>query len=222
MEKQTLAERTAERLTAMIRARNYGPGDRLPTEQELMEQLTVGRNTLREALRFLVSRNMVVIRQGAGTFVSEKQGVADDPLGFGMVGDQRKLTRDLLAARVILEPQIAALAAQNAEEEDIQRLEEVLLQLETRMRRREWYAELDSAFHTAVAECTHNQVMARLIPVIADGVRSFAESVEHAEYEETLRSHRRIFEAIRTHRAVEAQAEMQYHLLFNQKRYGGL
>ncbi len=99
MEKQTLAERTAERLIAMIRARSYEPGDRLPTEQELMEQLTVGRNTLREALRFLVSRNMVVIRQGAGTFVSEKQGVADDPLGFTFIDDKRRLAHGICLLR---------------------------------------------------------------------------------------------------------------------------
>lgn len=111
MENQTLTKWAADELITMIREKNYGPGDKLPTEAELMELLNVGRNTVREALRLLVSRNIVIIRQGSGIFVSEKQGVADDPFGFSLVSDRRKLTRDLIQVRVMLEPDIAALAA---------------------------------------------------------------------------------------------------------------
>ena len=129
MEKQgehkTLAEQAAKELIDLIRQGSYGPGDKLPTEAELSERLGVGRNTVREALRLLVSRNIVTIRQGAGTFISEKQGVADDPFGFSMVEDRKKLNRDLIQVRVMLEPPIAALAAQNAEAGDIEKLEEI-------------------------------------------------------------------------------------------------
>ena len=119
MEKQTLGEKTAEKLLDMIHERGYTAGDKLPTEMELCQLLGAGRNTVREALRILVSRNIVTIRQGAGTFISEKNGIPDDPLGFAMMEDRRKLTRDLLQIRVMLEAPIAALAAQNADEEDI-------------------------------------------------------------------------------------------------------
>ncbi len=80
MEKQTLGEKTAQMLLEMIQRRALA-GDKLPTEAELVESLGVGRNTVREALRILMSRNIVTIRQGSGTFISEK-GVVDDPLGF--------------------------------------------------------------------------------------------------------------------------------------------
>ena len=113
MEKQTLVEQTTQRLLEMIQREGYGPGDKLPTETELVRRLGVGRNTVREALRSLASRNVVTVRQGAGTFISEKNGVADDPLGFALMEDPEKLTRDLLQIRVMLEPPIAALAAQN-------------------------------------------------------------------------------------------------------------
>ena len=102
MEKQTLGEKTAEKLLQMIREHGYTAGDKLPTEMELCELLGAGRNTVREALRILVSRNIVTIRQGAGTFISEKNGVPDDPLGFSMMEDRRKLTQDLLQIRVLL------------------------------------------------------------------------------------------------------------------------
>ena len=80
MEKQTLGEKTAEKLLDMIHERGYTAGDKLPTEMELCQLLGAGRNTVREALRILVSRNIVTIRQGAGTFISEKtdQGPAPD------------------------------------------------------------------------------------------------------------------------------------------------
>ena len=80
----------------MIQEKGYGAGDKLPTEAELVETLGVGRNTVREALRILMSRNIVTIRQGSGTFISDKNGVADDPLGFFMMDDRRQLTEDLL------------------------------------------------------------------------------------------------------------------------------
>ena len=133
-EKQTLGEKTAQNLLEMIQQKEYAPGDKLPTEAELVETLGVGRNTVREALRILMSRNIVTIRQGSGTFISEKNGVADDPLGFFMMDDRRQLTEDLIQARLILEPALAALAAQNGSEKEIKDLERILEELEFRKR----------------------------------------------------------------------------------------
>ena len=130
MEKQTLGEIAAQKLLGMIQDKGYTAGDKMPTEAELVERLGVGRNTVREALRILMSRNIVTIRQGSGTFISDKNGVADDPLGFSMIEDRRKLTEDLIQIRVMLEPPIAALAAQNATEEDVRILGNILLELE--------------------------------------------------------------------------------------------
>ena len=173
MEKQTLGEIASQKLLEMIQRDGYTAGDKLPTEAELVELLGVGRNTVREALRILMSRNIVTIRQGSGTFISDKNGVSDDPLGFAMIEDRRKLTEDLIQVRVMLEPPIAALA------------------------------------------------MTNLVPVITDGVRVFAGAVQETEYEQTLKSHRRIFEAIRDRKPVEAQQAMYFHLMYNDNRYKG-
>ena len=106
MEKQTLGEIASQKLLEMIQRDGYTAGDKLPTEAELVELLGVGRNTVREALRILMSRNIVTIRQGSGTFISDKNGVSDDPLGYAMIEDRRKLTEDLIQVRVMLEPPI--------------------------------------------------------------------------------------------------------------------
>ena len=65
MENQTLGQKAVEEIIELIKEKNYAPGDKLPTEKELSELLGVSRNMVREALRVLVSRNLVTIRQGA-------------------------------------------------------------------------------------------------------------------------------------------------------------
>ena len=219
IEGKTLADLAAEKLMDLIREREYLPGDKLPTEAELSEWLKVGRNTVREAVRILVSRNIVTVRQGSGTFISEKQGVIDDPFGFSFMGDRGKLTRDLIQVRIMLEPPIAALAAQNATEEDLEELEKILLEIESLIEKKEDYSQKDIQFHEQIANCTHNSVMSNLIPVIGKGVAVFASEVQQQEYEQTLISHRIIFQAIKEGRGVEAQQAMYFHLLYNENGY---
>ena len=216
---KTLAEQVADGIMNLIQETPYKAGDKLPTEKELCERTGTGRNTVREALKILASRNVLEIRQGAGTFVSEKQGIPDDPLGFSMVNDHVKLTKDLLQVRIMLEPQIAALAAQCAKENEIKELEEILEEMEAAMKKREDYSELDTKFHTKIAQCTHNIVMENLLPVIGKGVAVFAREVAQTEYDRTWISHRKIFCYIRDHKPFEAEMEMQYHLLYNTSRY---
>ena len=216
---KTLAEQVADGIMNLIQETPYKAGDKLPTEKELCERTGAGRNTVREALKILASRNVLEIRQGAGTFVSEKQGIPDDPLGFSMVNDHVKLTKDLLQVRILLEPQIAALAAQCAKEHEIKELEEILEEMEAAMKKREDYSELDTKFHTKIAQCTHNIVMENLLPVIGKGVAVFAKEVAQTEYDRTWISHRKIFCYIRDHKPFEAEMEMQYHLLYNTSRY---
>ena len=216
---KTLAEQVADGIMNLIQETPYKTGDKPPTEKELCESTGAGRNTVREALKILASRNVLEIRQGAGTFVSEKQGIPDDPLGFSMVNDHVKLTKDLLQVRIMLEPQIAALAAQCAKEHEIKELEEILEEMEAAMKKREDYSELDTKFHTKIAQCTHNIVMENLLPVIGKGVAVFAKEVAQTEYDRTWISHRKIFCYIRDHKPFEAEMEMQYHLLYNTSRY---
>lgn len=216
---QTQGEKALQGLINLIKENNYQPGDKLPTEMELSAILGVSKNMVREALRILVSRNIVVIRQGAGTFLSQKQGVVDDPFGFSMVKDKRKLTEDVLQIRSVLEPPIAALAAQNGTEEDFEELGKILDDLERAMLKREAYFNLDARFHQKIAECTHNMVMTNIIPVISAGIDLFANVVEEMEYDETIRSHRGIYDAIVNRRPIEAQQQMMYHILYNEERY---
>ncbi|MBE6907857.1 MAG: FadR family transcriptional regulator [Ruminococcaceae bacterium] len=219
MENRTLGEKTADELIRLIREKGYRPGQKLPTEYELSGLLNVSRNTIREALRVLVSRNIINIRQGSGTFVSLKNGVADDPLGFSLVEDQKKLVLDLLQVRCILEPQIAALAAENAQADDLETLRTICEELERLIQESKDFSQKDQDFHVQIAKCSHNIVMSNLIPTISAGVTAFSLAVSQQEYVQTVKSHRDILQAIRARRPVEAQQAMLLHLLYNQSRF---
>ncbi|MCC8128046.1 MAG: FadR family transcriptional regulator [Clostridiales bacterium] len=219
---KTLAEKASEEILKLIQNRPYLPGEKLPTEKELCEMLDVGRNTVREALKILASKNILTIRQGAGTYISEKQGVSDDPLGFAMVTDRKKMTVDLLQLRLIMEPPIAGLAAQEASKKDIEELREILEEMEERIRRRQDYTAADCRFHEKIADCTGNTVMGNLIPVIMKGIQVFAREVDETDYEQTRISHRKIYESIRSRRPFDAEMEMRFHLLYNNNRYQNL
>ena len=219
MENKTLGNKASEDLLKLIQDKGYAVGEKLPNEYELSAILGVSRNTVREALHSLASRNVLDISQGAGTFISEKMGVADDPLGFSFVEDRRKLVKDLIQIRCIIEPQIASLAAQNATEEELIVLEKICTEIEELIEAKQDFTQKDLEFHTQLAICSNNMVMTKLIPVICEGVTVFSTMVETPEYEWTLKSHREIVESVKAHRAVDAEQAMLFHLLYNRNRF---
>ena len=117
MAKATLAEETAQAVIRYIIDNRLLPGDKLPTEPEFMEKLSVGRGTLREGIKLLAARNIIDIRQGAGSFVSPKRGIPDDPLGLTFIYDDNELVVDMLDVRLLFEPHVARLAASQATEQ---------------------------------------------------------------------------------------------------------
>ncbi len=130
-----LVEQAADEIINYIINENLDSGDKLPNEYQLATQLEVGRSTLREAVRTLTSRNILEVKQGAGTYVSENKGISEDPLGFIFVKDTLKLTRDLFELRYILEPEVTMLAARNHTEDQLNELEQVAIEIEESMQR---------------------------------------------------------------------------------------
>ena len=122
-EKHSVVELTTDRIVDYLRENRLADGDKLPNERELCVLLGVGRSTLREALQRLSARNVLEVRRGVGIFVSYKHGVVEDPLGITLIRDQKKLVRDLLEFRILIEPRAAAMAAQNATSDNIAELE---------------------------------------------------------------------------------------------------
>lgn len=212
-----LVDKISDEIIDIIKERDLEEGDRLPNEYELAELLDVGRSTVREAIKVLVSRNIIEIRRGAGTFVSQNLGVVEDPLGFTFVEDKLQLAEDLLQIRFILEPQIALLAAENATQQDIVELGELCDEVERLILAGEDYSEQDIAYHTKIASCSKNMVMPKLIPIITTSITIFITVTKKALTKETIETHREIYEAIKKRNGKAAHDAMLLHLVYNRR-----
>lgn len=177
-----LVEKASERLLELILEREYEVGDKLPNEYELAQDLEVGRSTVREAVRSLATRNILEVRQGSGTYISSKKGVSEDPLGFSLVRDRVKLTTDLFEVRYLLEPRIAERVAQFASDEDVARLEEIVLAIEEAVAAGDTkHLELDVKFHCMLAEMSGNLAMTSLMPVINQSIHLINENYSNRQ-----------------------------------------
>ncbi|MBP1047627.1 FadR family transcriptional regulator [Enterococcus sp. BWM-S5] len=212
-----LPEQVADTIIEYIQEHDLQVGDRLPNEYDLAKELNVGRSTIREAVRSLASRNVLEVRQGAGTFISKKRGIADDPLGFGLVKDTLKLTKDLFEIRYILEPRVAALAAANASNEEIQAIDEVRLAIEKAMDTdTELQLNLDVEFHSLIAKASNNVAMHHLIPIINESMFLYNDGYTNQRVkEETILLHREIVAAIKKHDCDAAFDAMTVHMAYN-------
>ena len=217
-EDKPLSSILSEELLNYIRSENLKPGDRLPNESILAKKMGVGRSSIREAMKLLASRNIVTIRQGSGTYISQTPGMVDDPLGFSFIADKQKLAQDSLEVRFLLEPAIASLAAQNASEEDIALLRRLCQEVEDLVRLGQDHTQKDIEFHTAIALSSKNVVVPRLIPVINSAIPLLIELTGNTLKQETIDTHRALTDAIAAHNAAAAHDAMYLHLVYNRAR----
>ncbi|ONK15288.1 FCD domain-containing protein [Streptomyces sp. MP131-18] len=204
--RSALADQVIGQLRHEITSGAWQVGSRIPTEPELVEQLGVARNTVREAIRALAHNGLLDIRQGSGTYVvatSELAGVmhrrfADaDP-------------RDVAEMRSTLEAAAARLAARRRTEQELRQLDVLLGRREAAWAtgRVEQFVEADATFHMAVVKASRNEVLTALYADLGTVVRAFLRD----EVGETLRAedhvdHSRLVAAIRAEDAEGAAAE---------------
>jgi DNA-binding FadR family transcriptional regulator len=209
-----LSEQTAAGLRKLIVKRQLKPGDRFFSENILAAMFNVGRSTIREAVKILAAENVVEIHHGKGTFICRRMGINSDPLGL-YFANQNSLFSNLLETRLIVEPQMALLAAKRATNDDINRLERIIRAYDEPFEEREGrFSVLDVEFHTTLADCTKNDVLHRFVPSICDAIwKGREETVDKtASHERAVASHRKIFEAVRDREPDTARAEMITHI----------
>lgn len=212
---RSLAELVAESITEYIISNQMQPGEKIPNETRLTELLGVGRSSVREAIKILVSRNILEIRRGDGTYVSERLGVVDDPLGLAFSADKVKTAWDLFNLRLLLEPWTARMAARNADEEQIRAIYDAFCADRENIQSGKDHRDSDVEFHRQIALSSGNSVISKIIPIISSGVKSFAEATDRELLEATVDCHRRIVEAIARHDEDSAVYAMEMHLIMN-------
>ena len=214
MEKKNLSQQTMERLyNTIVAEKRMQPGDKLPNELELSEQLGVSRATLREALRMLIARGVLEVRRGKGTFVSERVEEIEN-FGFSDVGQLRGQLRDLFELREIFEPGAARLACRRATEEELAEILQCGAAVENCIRAGEDRTNADRDFHAAIVRATHNEFMMRLLPMISQAVATAIEAGDRQEQlaEDTLRDHALLMDFFRKRDETGAEHAMAIHM----------
>lgn len=217
IDKRLLGEQIEDELMKYIREEQMEIGRKIPSEFELAEMFGVGRSTIREAVKGLVSKGILEVRRGAGTYVLGTSPLENDPLGLSKLQDKYKLALELFEVRLMLEPEIAANAAKNASEEELQQLKQLCDETEQLYLSGKNHIPKDIEFHTCIAMCSRNRVVETLIPIINTAVLTFANLTYRTLMQETIDTHRAILNAIMERDAVGAKCAMIMHLTYNRQ-----
>lgn len=217
MGRRQLGDRLEDELMNYILKAPVEVGEKIPNEFDLAQQFGVGRSTVREAVKGLVTKGILEVRRGAGTYVVSHHSVEEDPLGLSRLEDKYKLALELFELRLMMEPEIASLAAQKAGEEEKVRLEELCRQVEELYNREEDHLAKDVEFHTHIARCSQNRVVEMLIPLINSAVTTFGNLTHRKLKKETIETHRAVTDAIVKGDSVGAKCAMIMHLTYNRQ-----
>lgn len=215
---QLLSHSVVEAIENSIRKNDLRPGMRLASELDLCSQFGVSRTVLREALRMLSGRGLIRIEKGRGIFVSELSAeTVSTPLQMYLqqhTGDLKYI--DLIKARQLIEPPIAAEAALHHTPDDARQLQEDFDAMSSWTGGNEELANLDLAFHQHIAIASGNSVVPLLIapihalmPQVKSSVHKVVEDAKYSAIE----WHRRILDAILERDPEAARTNMEYHLV---------
>jgi len=210
-----LYEQIVQQIEESIRKGDLTEGSQLPAERDLATQFGVSRTAVREAIKALQEKGLVDAFPGRGTFVTNGTSnsmrrsldriiKSGEPDGWGY----------LVEVREILEPEIAALAAQRAEDQDIATMQEAVNVMDQAGRDADAFIEADLDFHLALAEAAANPIVLSLIDSIVGLLREQRLRIFRigGGPERGQHHHKRILDAIKRHDAPGARAAMQAHL----------
>ena len=215
--RKLLSKMVESQIEEAIRSKSVLPGEKLSSEQELCEQFKVSRTALREALRMLAARGLVVVMKGKGIYVQNisAETVTDPIYLYLQMQSESNYILDVIHARQIIEPPIAALAALYHTEEDAERLKKDLNDLKTTNGDYKELSRLDMLFHLDIAKASENL----LIPLLLEPIHRLAPRIKSSVYATIIDAkkiavewHEKILTAILNRDAENARLAMVRHL----------
>ena len=216
---QKIYEQIVDQIGQLVAEGHLKPGDRLPSERELVERFQVSRASIREAISALEMMGLIEVRSGEGTYI--RQVNIDSvvaPLAW-MLFIEKDTDLELYEARKILEVQAAGLAAERAEEDEINEMFEALEVMRMDLQKQRLGEDADHNFHYAIARATHNKILFRLMNTISDTMRKTLKTSRSKLYEDKntpeklYKEHYFLYEAIKNHDVERAQKLMLDHLV---------
>ena len=218
---QTAFEETVERLGTAIRLGLLPPGTRLPAERELCAKLGIARSTLRQALVALAqSGHLHATRgRGGGTFVADPQPPAPPPSPEVLAA-----WRDVCDERMTVEVGVAMLAAERAEPEMVDALDELVVALDGMLEDFTSYRPIDVRLHVGLAEATQSPRLVTAMTEVQGAMTGLISLIAHPPevLDSSNAQHRRVLAAVRRHDGTAAAREMAEHLRGTEHILAGL
>jgi len=218
---QTAFEETVDRLGTAIKLGLLAPGSQLPAERELCARLGIARSTLRQALTALSQSGHVFATRGrgGGTFVADPQPPSDPP-------SAQMLTRwrETCDQRLAVELGVAVLAAQRAENAELDALDEVAATLEATLEDFTAYRQADIRLHVGLAEAAHSAQLVRAMTEAQGAMTDLIAYIAHPPQvlSSSNAQHRRLLAAVRERDAMRAARVMTEHLQGTEHILAGL
>ncbi len=210
----------AEWILEQIRSQVYTEGTKLPSEREIAQTLNMSRPPVREALSALQIARIVEIRPGDGTYVKSATPANEMVSNTMSVLEESESPFEVMQARRVLEGGIVKVAATQATDEDVERLEQALERMEDAVVHGDLsrYFQANREFHLAVATATHNSVLRKLLNslLISEEKKLWQESIQQYltdpdHIKAYVGRHQRLIQAIKAGDADWAVREMREH-----------
>jgi GntR family transcriptional repressor for pyruvate dehydrogenase complex len=213
IQKEDITTRLISRFKTLIAEGVLVPGCKLPPERTLAEKFEVNRSSLRQALKVLEIMGVIWQRIGDGTYLNlTAASILDEPIDFLILLDGISRS-ELFEARLIVEPELSARAAERATSEDLVALRQALLEME-KSRTLQARLEADLAFHEAIFKAAGNRMCQLVFAVIHRAVFLSMERDSHGVGKtHPLGFHKAIYAAIHKRNPEQARHKMAEHLI---------
>ncbi len=190
------------------------PGSKIPAERDLAKMFGVSRSSLRQALKFLSMMGVLVQKVGHGSYLTTRSStILSEPLEL-LVCLEGIDFEELAEARLIVEPELAALAAERATSEDLRVIQKTIEVMSSQALGRAKIVEQDVAFHRAIHRAARNRICESVFAFVHRSIgATITLANELVDVKHTLRFHRRIFQAIDERNPTAARKAMADHLL---------
>ena len=212
--RENLSEQIADRILGLIKERKLLPGDKLPPERELSEQMGVSRPSLREALRALSIMKVIDHRQGSGTYITSLEpNYLIEHLDFVFALDDSTYL-DLLEARKVIESGIAELAAERITDSQIQELNALHEESIKSVDNNEEFLKADLRIHDVICQASRNPILQRVMAsLLKISIHSRRRTVQLGEIrEQTITDHEKIINTLTDRDALASREAMVDHL----------
>lgn len=222
IEHSRTADEAVQQIESLILEGVLRVGDRLPGERELAKQFDVSRPILRDALKTLEARGLLVSRHGGGTFVADVIGQVFSKPVMELIATHKKAAADYMEYRREIEGVAADYAARRATSDDRALLGQIMQRMEAAHRRGDFEEEaaIDVEFHSAIGECAHNIILLHTLRscyrLLSDGVfhnRLLVYSLPGAR-DRLLEQHRAIHKAVTGGNPEAARQAAMRHIEF--------